>query len=346
FFGSAWSKGTGNALSNIIIGNDGPNVLNGLGGNDILTGGKGDDTFVIGKGMGHDTITDFAPGQDVINLDGFGFSSFGQVQALMKASGSATTITFSNGEVLTLQNVAPSKLTAVSFKFTGAVKDPTPPTNPLPPVDPVPENPASSTAAKASGAWAGKAWGTSKTETWTGTDANNWYSSQGGGDTMKGGKGDDTYELYTATDKVVEKAGEGVDTVSTWISAYVLPDNVENLTFFGSAWSKGTGNALSNIIIGNDGPNVLNGLGGNDILTGGKGDDTFVIGKGMGHDTITDFQGAGRTGGDKLQFSGFGAGASLTHQGDVWSIRAADGSVTHLTISGVSQLASNDYAFS
>jgi Ca2+-binding RTX toxin-like protein len=162
---------------------------------------------------------------------------------------------------------------------------------------------------------------------------------------MRGGKGDDTYQLFSTTDKVVEQAGQGIDTVSTWINSYVLPDHVENLTFFGSAWSKGTGNALSNIIIGNDGPNVLNGLGGNDILTGGKGDDTFVIGKGMGHDTITDFQGAARTGGDKLQFSGFGAGASLTHQGDVWSIRAADGSVTHLTIDNVTSLNTSDYVW-
>jgi Ca2+-binding RTX toxin-like protein len=194
--------------------------------------------------------------------------------------------------------------------------------------------------AKASAGWSQQSWGTSRSETWHGTDGNDWYQSQGGGDTMHGGKGDDTYSIFSASDRVVEKAGAGTDTVTTWIHDYTLPDNVENLVFYGWGNANGNGNGLDNLIIGNDGRNVLNGMGGNDVLTGGKGADTFVIGKGQGDDTITDFR---RAEGDKVNFKGFGDGANLSNNGDDWSIRAADGSVTHVTISGTTSLSSSDY---
>jgi len=198
------------------------------------------------------------------------------------------------------------------------------------------------TGAKASAAPSAKFWGTSAKESWTGTDRNDQYQSGGGGDTMRGGRGDDTYIVFHASDKVVELAGQGTDTVRTWISDYTLPDHVENLTFFGSGWSQGTGNALANIIIGNDSPNVLNGKGGNDILTGGGGRDTFVIGKGEGFDTVTDFR---RWEGDKLLLQGFGDNARLTSNGDVWTVRAEDGSTTSFTLQGVNSLSSGDYIF-
>jgi len=61
-------NGTGNALDNVIIGNQGNNVLNGKGGNDTLTGGGGADTSVFQPGFGHSTVTDFGPGQDILQV--------------------------------------------------------------------------------------------------------------------------------------------------------------------------------------------------------------------------------------------------------------------------------------
>jgi Ca2+-binding RTX toxin-like protein len=96
--GSDAINGTGNALDNHIIGNDNANRLNGGAGNDLLTGGDGNDTLLGGLGDdvlqagagndrmtggdgsdvfgfnssselgGHDVITDFQKGSDLIDL--------------------------------------------------------------------------------------------------------------------------------------------------------------------------------------------------------------------------------------------------------------------------------------
>ena len=55
--------------------------------------------------------------------------------------------------------------------------------------------------------------GTANTELLTGTDGNDRIRGVKGPDTYQGGKGDDTYFLSNASDTVVEKSGEGVDTV-------------------------------------------------------------------------------------------------------------------------------------
>ncbi|MFC7611141.1 glycosyl hydrolase [Teichococcus aestuarii] len=361
--GTGWNTLTGNGTANRLEGNLNPNVLNGKGGNDILTGGGGNDTFIIAKGEGNDTITDFRGGagaSDVIKLDGFAFKDFAAVKAAGQQSGADAVLNLGDGRVLTLKGVQLSSLAAddvqlVNIKAPAVTTPPVanPPATSTPaPTAPVVTTPAPSTPDEAPKMLPASAaptkwfYGSSKTETLTGTDGHDAFKSGGGNDTMKGGKGDDTYVVYTAGDKVVELAGQGTDTVETWLSSYTLPDNVENLIITGTSWTAATGNALANRIIGNSSPNVLNGRGGNDVLTGGGGDDKFVIGKGMGHDLVTDFQGAGRAGGDMLVLEGFGKGASIYHEGSsVFAIKAADGSVDHVTLQGVTNLASSDYMF-
>ncbi|MEB3359030.1 MAG: M10 family metallopeptidase C-terminal domain-containing protein [Synechococcales bacterium] len=59
----------GNEGSNQLTGSSGADVLIGLAGNDQLTGGAGDDTFVFQtENDGVDTITDFAQGNDTIDV--------------------------------------------------------------------------------------------------------------------------------------------------------------------------------------------------------------------------------------------------------------------------------------
>ncbi|PAP94317.1 family 16 glycosylhydrolase [Mesorhizobium wenxiniae] len=105
--------------------------------------------------------------------------------------------------------------------------------------------------------------------------------------TMYGGKGDDIYYLYDPKNKAVERPGEGVDTISTWMS-YKLPANFENLTVTGDK-RYAIGNELNNIITGGSGQQTLDGLRGDDVLKGGSGADIFVVNPGNGSDLILDF---------------------------------------------------------
>jgi len=126
---------------------------------------------------------------------------------------------------------------------------------------------------------------------------------------------------------VIEKAGEGNDTVVSWAMAYVLANDqsIENLTLAGTAAASGTGNDLNNIITGNAGNNVLDGGKGNDALVGGGGNDTFVISLGNGFDIIRDFAATG-SGADIVRLNGF----AVTSFADLAKYMAQVGSDTVL----------------
>jgi len=121
------------------------------------------------------------------------------------------------------------------------------------------------------------------------------------GDIMTGGPGNDTYQvtatrdqqyaaydygyMYGSTlaestnayapDQVIERPGEGTDTVESYVS-YTLPQNVENLLLMTSVVDiDGTGNSLNNRLTGNDDDNKLSGMSGNDRIVGMGGDDSL-----------------------------------------------------------------------
>lgn len=168
----------------------------------------------------------------------------------------------------------------------------------------------------------------------TGNAGNNLLDGLGGADTMVGGKGNDTYRVDNAGDVVTEKAGQGIDTVSTSID-YTLGAGVENLTMSSSGMVslKGYGNELANTMSDWIGSDLLSGLDGNDTinggtvlgpsssdtLDGGNGDDVLNAGRysyssdklygGEGHDTLIVKAGANSLyggGGDDLLVSGSG----------------------------------------
>ena len=117
----------------------------------------------------------------------------------------------------------------------------------------------------------------------TGTGAANILDGGKGADTLKGGKGNDTYIVDNASDRVVEKAGEGTDLVKASVN-YVLSSHAENLTLTGAGRITGTGNGLDNVITGNGANNILDGGKGADTLKGGAGRDTLI--GGMGADKL------------------------------------------------------------
>ena len=101
----------------------------------------------------------------------------------------------------------------------------------------------------------------------------------GGADSLVGGAGDDYYIVDLATDKVVELAGEGNDTVLTRLATWSLAStaNVENVVFIGTGDALLSGNALANALTGGVGNDTLDGGKGADTLVGGKGDDVYFV---------------------------------------------------------------------
>lgn len=134
-----------------------------------------------------------------------------------------------------------------------------------------------------------------------------------GADVLEGGAGQDTYivdnegdivyddDAPSAADSAVSAtaraavdaptpaAAGSVDSVLASVS-FGLLDNLENLTLTGDAAINGSGNALDNLIIGNQSGNLLDGGDGNDHLTGGGGDDTLL--GGAGNDSLKGGEGA------------------------------------------------------
>lgn len=110
-----------------------------------------------------------------------------------------------------------------------------------------------------------------------GNAAANRLDGGGGADTMRGYAGDDTYLVGGADDVVIEEAGDGLDTIETTDSSWVLGSNIENLTLTYWGDSNGTGNELNNTLLGNEYRNRLDGAAGADTLVGGGGDDTYVV---------------------------------------------------------------------
>lgn len=113
-----------------------------------------------------------------------------------------------------------------------------------------------------------------------GNDLDNYLTGNGGDDTMRGGLGNDRYSVNSSGDVVFENAGEGTDTVHSWIS-YTLRSNFENLVLSANGPAiRGNGNGLNNEITGNERDNELEGRGGNDRLDGGEGADRMMGGAG------------------------------------------------------------------
>ncbi|MBJ7898863.1 MAG: hypothetical protein GC158_02830 [Cyanobacteria bacterium RI_101] len=102
-------------------------------------------------------------------------------------------------------------------------------------------------------------------------------------DVLIGLGGDDTYFVNNPGDEIIELPNQGLDTIKSNIS-FTLPNQVENLVFFGSSDLDGAGNDLNNRLTGNTGDNVLQGGAGDDTLLGKLGRDTLV--GGLGNDTL------------------------------------------------------------
>jgi len=161
--------------------------------------------------------------------------------------------------------------------------------------------------------------------------------------TMAGGAGDDIYHLYSAKNNALEQAGNGIDTVKTWMS-YSLPSHIENLTVTGSG-RQAVGNALDNIVTGGDGTQTLDGGAGNDVLIGMAGADIYALAAGNGSDLIVGF-----TAEDSVRLTGYGItsfsqlSSQLTQKGDDAVLNLGNGEILVFADTAVGKLSAEQFA--
>ncbi|MBX9258673.1 putative Ig domain-containing protein [Desmonostoc muscorum CCALA 125] len=269
--GTGAINGTGNNLSNIIIGNTGANSLNGVDGNDSLIGGTGNDTLIGGAdndtldgGAGNDSL-DGGAGNDIYTVDSLSDTVTEGLNAGTDLVKSAVNwVLGDNLENLTLTGSKVINGTGNSLNniITG--------------------NSAANTLNGGDGN--DSLIGGSGNDTLLGGAGNDSLDGGAGIDSLDGGVGDDTYTVDNLSDTIAEGLNAGTDLVKSSIT-WVLGNNLENLTLTGSSAINGTGNSVNNIIMGNGGANLLSGEDGNDSLFGGAGIDTLL--GGIGDDVLT-----------------------------------------------------------
>lgn len=158
---------------------------------------------------------------------------------------------------------------------------------------------------------------------------------------MEGLGGDDHYDVNSPNDKVTEAAGAGTDVL--YLSSrgpnggpFTMPAHVENVkmrTTFTSPPFHLIGNDLDNVLEANPGASIVDGGKGRDKLIGGTGPNTFVLKPGEAEgDWIDDLKAE-----DRIELRGFPDDATLTNDGDVWSLAYGD-KIELVKIRGVTKL--------
>lgn len=316
--GTAAINATGSAIGNLINGatNSAANTLAGLGGND---------SYFIGSG---DRIVEFAnSGTDTVfsRLVNVSIAALANVENIALQGNLALTATGNNGAntIDGSGNIAANVLAGGNGNDTFIVGA----------GDTIIETATggndlaqSATSLNLSlyanvergqliGTFGGTLTGSARNDVLTGNAGSNMINGLAGSDVMAGGAGNDTYTVNVATDRVIEQANGGIDTIVSPLLGYFLQDNVENLTLTnpnGTGFAQVFGNALNNVIngtAGNDfsisggfGNDTLNGNGGIDFLNGDAGEDKLF--GGTGNDTLNGGEGgdrlAGGTGKDAL----------------------------------------------
>ncbi len=270
---------SGDSGDNLILGGGGNDTLWGGGGNDILGGGEGEDTYIFKQGDGQLTLLQRRldqDGSDVIDLQGFGLTSFSELQGLMQGADglSKTIITFASGDQIILPMHPGFAAKPEHFLFDS---------NPL--VD-----------------LGGGNFGVASEETGSGPSESN-SSDSGGGRVLPDPQEPPQSQDTNATDdSIVGDAGN--DSLDGGAGDDYLAGNGGDDTLDGGAgddWLFGNGG--NDTISGGAGDDFISGGAGNDILQGQAGDDTFVFARNAGHDIILDFN-AGDGAGDVLDVRG------------------------------------------
>jgi Ca2+-binding RTX toxin-like protein len=108
----------GDGGNDTVIGGNASDFIEGGEGNDTLTGNGAADVFAFGSNLGQDTVTDFNPDEDFVQIVGTTTAAaFGDPLARLSASGGNTVLDLGDGDTVTFLGVAPSDFTADNFLF-------------------------------------------------------------------------------------------------------------------------------------------------------------------------------------------------------------------------------------
>jgi len=109
---------SGGAGIDRLEGGAGGDMLDGGSGDDLLIGGPGADVFVFRPGAGRDTVADFAPGDDRLDLSLHAAATDWQaLRSLLQADSGGTRIDFSGDDAVFLAGIGPGTLSADDFLF-------------------------------------------------------------------------------------------------------------------------------------------------------------------------------------------------------------------------------------
>ena len=244
----------GNTAGNVIVGGAGSDIVLGLGGDDTLIGGSGaantlqgglgDDHYVVDA---NDTIIEAAgEGVDTVETTLYSFVLAANVENLI-FTGTGVFYAIGNSSANTIRGGTSND------QLDGAGGDDI--------------------------LWGGAASdlliGGAGSDTLYGEAGNDILNGGAGDDILTGGLGDDRYMMDSLGDRIIELAGQGVDTVETTLSTWTLALGLENLIYAGTAAFTGLGNAADNVITGGIGDDTLIAGLGNDTFNGGGGFDTI-----------------------------------------------------------------------
>jgi Ca2+-binding RTX toxin-like protein len=247
----------GNELDNRIIANDAGIRMEGRDGDDLLIGGQGDDTLIGGAGAddlrgGH--------GNDRYLLDD-------ALDSIVEGDDAGRDTVESPLDQSLPDNVEDLVLTgsaAVDGTGNGLANQ-------------LQGNTGANTLRGAAGN--DRLYGGAGDDSLFGGDGDDLLEGGEGTDTMDGGAGDDRYNVQDSADRLLERPGEGYDSVHASTS-FTLPDHLEDLYLEGGEAIDGNGNGAANRLYGNTAANRLHGRGGDDTLDGGMGADSLFGGTG------------------------------------------------------------------
>lgn len=271
------------AQGGTLTGGAGGDVLVDGAGSDTLTGGAGADVFVLSADGMADTITDFDPAQDRLDLSGWVFfRGLGQLEIAGRGDGARLQF---GDEVLDLKTAGGGSLDAAALApalqgvparflpewiaiLTG--QDPIPG-----PVDPPPDPPDPVDPAAGGTAGPDLIVGGALPEDIRGRGGNDTIDGQGGADVIRGGDGNDDLSGRAGNDTIL---GEMDDDVLVGGLGWDSMDggDGDDLLMGQDGWDSLSGGMGDDTIYGNNGFDLLFGGRGEDLMDGGVGSDTLI----------------------------------------------------------------------